>query len=93
VAVYMRQLACKDVGFKCITSYDNGTPVEHDSSTGTRLPKRTLDWISCGGGRAVGAGWSPHPLIPRIGRTETEVACMMNGTPVHRCRLQAASNV
>lgn len=85
VAVFMRQIACQQVGFECIETSDL-TPCELDPSV--KIPKRTLDWIAMGGTRAEGSGWSSKPLLPRIGRTETEVACMANGTPVHRCLLR-----
>ena len=78
------------VGYECIEFGDCEDPsIESPGTLDIRTPKRTTDWISCGGERAEGEGWSTQPILPRIGRTETEVACMMNGTPVHRCRLRA----
>jgi hypothetical protein len=94
VAVFMRQTACDQVGFECVESDTNEGEVETElesMSVGmSRIPKRTLDWISMGGERAEGRGWSNAPILPRVGRTETEVACMANGTPVHRCLLRVS---
>lgn len=81
VAVLMRHTA-QDVGFRHVN-----WPSESESlptSTAVRIPKRTLDWIALGGYRAEGEGWSTGPILPRTGRTETEVACILSGTPVHR---------
>jgi tRNA G46 methylase TrmB len=83
VAVWMRQSAIEHAGFR---SRDSGEFVTQVQGTPTR---RTLNWIANGGERAAGPGWCDKPLLPRVGRTETEIACMMNGTPVHRCILVA----
>lgn len=88
VAVYMRRMACEKVGYECVQFGDEEPPLEAPGALVTRTPKRTIDWISRGGERAEGEGWTTQPILPRIGRTETEVACMMNGTPVHRCLLR-----
>jgi tRNA G46 methylase TrmB len=85
VAVWMRQMACDEIGFQYIQS--NSEPEALSPQVRMRTPKRTLDWIAMGGERAEGKGWSTRAILPRIGRTETEVACMLNGTPVHRCLL------
>lgn len=83
VAVWMRSTACEKAGF-----------VLQDSSTfvteiaGTPL-QRTLNWVAMGGNRATGTGWSSAPILPRTGRTETEIACKLNDKPVHRCILKA----
>jgi len=91
VAVFMRQLACDRAGFACIESNVNDDKLEMKQESPIkreRIPKRTLDWISMGGERAEGRGWSTRPILPLVGRTETEVACMVNGTPVHRSLLR-----
>lgn len=85
VAVYMRETACAQIGFEYIESI---TMANEGAETHARVPKRTLDWIAMGGSRAEGNGWISTPVLPRVGRTETEVACMANGTPLHRCLLQ-----
>jgi SAM-dependent methyltransferase len=51
--------------------------------------KRTLDWVAMGGERATGVWWADVPILPERGRTETEVACILNRTPVHRCLLSS----
>ena len=52
---------------------------------------RSTEWIKMGGERAIGPGWSLTPLLPELGRTETEVACVDQGTPIHRCLLSFQS--
>lgn len=80
VAVWMRQTACDQVGF----NYRQSDTVVSSAESPT---KRTLAWIEMGGRRAIGLGWSPLPILPPTGRTETEIACILNDTPVHRCVL------
>jgi hypothetical protein len=93
VAVFMRKMACAQVGFEFVEpDIEDEFVIEPESTSKerARIPRRTLDWISMGGERAKGKGWSTRPILPRIGRTETEVACMINNTPVYRCLLRAA---
>jgi SAM-dependent methyltransferase len=84
VAVVMRKmasqerLACLSIPFPVLAP-----PLEHLQA----IPQRTHLWIQLGGERAIGPGWSSKPLLPRLGQTETEVACELQGTPVHRCVL------
>lgn len=91
VAVWMQHTACEDVGFQAVADFDVPEESNEHEVTVKRIPKRTLDWIAMGGKCAEGEGWSKIPLLPRSGWTETEVACMMNGTPVHRTLLTPAS--
>lgn len=93
VAVHMHNLAAKKVGFEVeytdqtllkIMSKSYGSP-----GVTPRVPQRTADWIAMGGQRAEGADWSVGPILHRESATETEVACALNGTPVHRCVLRA----
>lgn len=85
VAVWIRNTAIEDCQFESIVVDSVTEPTKSLSPT-----KRTLDWIAagCATQRAQGFGWTDGPVLPRRGRTETEVACMLNGTPVHRCVLQ-----
>ena len=55
------------------------------NDAGRRIPQRTALYIAMGCERAEGDGWSQEPILPRKGSTETELACQMNETPVHRC--------
>ncbi|KAL7463180.1 hypothetical protein ACHAXS_003559 [Conticribra weissflogii] len=85
VAVFMRNTAIEKCGFH---SRDASYPVVTSLDLSTaNMPKRALDYISMGGERAIGTGWSDRPLLPCGGRTETEVACMLDDKPVHRCLL------
>lgn len=84
VAVWMRDVAINQ-GFEIVRLENE---VETVQGTPTR---RTMNWIAMGGERALGPGWSSEPLLPRKGRTETEIACILNGTPVHRCMLTVRS--
>ena len=90
VAVWIRRTACDECCFRCETELEDFVSVEnHRASTRkTRPTKRSLDWIALGGEVAVGPGWSEHPLLPREAWTETEVACVMEGTPIFRCILE-----
>jgi hypothetical protein len=81
VAVWMRSTATIQAKLQALELNE-----QVESLRGTPT-KRTLNWIGMGGERASGAGWSVDPLLPRKGRTETEIACMLNDTPVHRCFL------
>jgi SAM-dependent methyltransferase len=62
--------------------------------------KRTMNWIALRESnndnddqaqyRAIGSEWSRKSLLPphpTMGRTETEVACIRNQVPIHRCLL------
>jgi SAM-dependent methyltransferase len=83
VAVYMKDLA-ENVGFQPLNA---SNPVERLDSSG-ELPKRTQKWVSLGMERAEGSIWSSNVILPKRAATETEVACMINKTPVHRCRMK-----
>jgi SAM-dependent methyltransferase len=87
VAVSMRDVAIQQVGFEIVRLENQVEAVQSGTPT-----KRTLNWIAMGGERAMGPGWSSGPLLPRKGRTETEIACILNDTPVHRCMLTVPSN-
>jgi len=84
IAVWMEKLASTEAGFETVNSRH---PVQEASCDNEVSTQRTQNWIALGGERAKGVKWSAEPLLPRRGRTETEVACMLNGTPVHRCVL------
>jgi len=99
VAVWMRNLACQTVGFIAINDIDNHdddnnivtsyTDKEIDvSSSQERIPQRTLNYVAMGGERATGRGWFQRGILHSKGATETEVACGINGTPLHRCLLK-----
>lgn len=94
VAIHMRDLACNQIGFVAIQIEKETSKAQNDTCTSlpikVRIPQRTADWIAMGGERAVGTGWCEIPILQRQGATETEVACGLNGTPVHRCLLQAS---
>jgi hypothetical protein len=83
VALWMMDTATRKCGFRALTMEH---PVEKALDS-VDAPQRTLTWIEMGGARAVGRTWSAVPILPRIGSTETEVACRLNRTPIHRCLL------
>ena len=84
VAVYMKNIATDEVGFEAIN-----VPCSVDSSSDENaITMRTEKWIAKGGERAVGSCWSREQILPSLGSTETEIACEMNGIPIHRCILQ-----
>lgn len=93
VAVTLRKEACDNLGFEFVeipelVPLPNSEEKRDSSTLPSRLPKRTEDWVAIGGERAVGLGWAKGPVLHMQGRTETEVACILNGTPVHRCLLR-----
>lgn len=85
VAVAMKKMAL-EASFECLDAMlaVMDLPGEEDES----LPQRTREYIQAGGERAWGKEWSAVPLLPRYGQTETEVACELQNTPVHRCLLR-----
>jgi SAM-dependent methyltransferase len=89
VAVLMKNIAVKEAGFQTV-DVKNHTSHLNDKKTG--LTKRTEKWIAMGGERAEGSCWSSTHILPIRGSTETETACVLNGTPVHRCVLEVPKN-
>lgn len=81
VAIWMRKAAEQKAGFAAKNASITVTEV---SGVPTQ---RTVNWIASGGQRASGHGWFDCPILPPVGRTETEIACVLNGKPVHRCVL------
>ena len=92
VAIWMRNMACNNCDFDYVTVpvgiIDEKQKTMMMTSRKIRQPQRTIDWIAMGGERASGPGWLQYPILPRSASTETEVACTLNGTPVHRCILK-----
>lgn len=85
VAVYVYNVSCLEAGFKRLLA---ANPMVEASGETTQ---RTKNWVAMGGSRAVGQVWSADPLLPSKGRTETEISCILNKTPVHRCILTAGN--
>jgi SAM-dependent methyltransferase len=83
VAVAMRNVATS-VGMTCIDAVRPVTSLDD----GERLPQRTQEWIRLGGERAIGPEWSSVSLLPARCTTETEVACELQNTPIHRCLME-----
>ena len=84
VAVLMKNMA-EDVGFQSLRVPFPVKIGEEIPYSNMRIPRRTKQWISMGGERAEGIHWSSRSLLPVKGATETEISCVINGTPVHRC--------
>ena len=84
VAVFMMNTAVQKNGFNPLM-FSHTMTTRNIRELGLNIPKRALDWQNGGGERAIGSYWSSGPLLPPMGRTETEVACMIDGKPVHRC--------
>lgn len=87
VAVHMRDIAQMEE-FHPIPAptYVDETPTTKD------LPQRTIKWINSGGDRANGKIWSSESFLPALGATETEIACTLNGTPIHRILMKPGGN-
>jgi SAM-dependent methyltransferase len=58
VAVFIRDLACREVGFRVLETNTSATRVSGAPT------QRTQDWLALGGRRAEGAGWRPVPILP-----------------------------
>ena len=80
VAVYMRDIA-ESCGFSALAV---SNPITSFDEIKARVPQRTKEYVKTGGKRALGEGWARDALLPRRGATETEVACLLETTPVHR---------
>lgn len=84
VAVHIRNVATKKVGFK-------SRHVSYPVASLVAATQRAERWVADKGERPIGEFWSSGPLLPLRGRTETEVACMLDSKPIHRCLLEACS--
>ena len=85
VAIYMNRLASNS-GFDPLPSQKNVTKI---CDTEGEISQRTQKWIALGGERAESSIWNTATVLPSIrGATETEVACLLNKTPVHRVLLR-----
>lgn len=80
VAVYMRDIA-ESGGFSALAV---SNPITSFDQIKARVPQRTKEYAETGGKRALGEGWARDAILPRRGATETEVACLLETTPVHR---------
>eukprot|EP00985_Skeletonema_marinoi_P017364 scaffold9474_cov114-Skeletonema_marinoi.AAC.18 len=78
VAVRMKNIAENRAGFKSVEFTNSVTSLD-------AVTQRAQRWVANGGDRAIGKSFSSLPLLPMVGRTETEVACSLDGKPVHRC--------
>eukprot|EP00577_Skeletonema_sp_RCC1716_P006041 CAMPEP_0113376588 /NCGR_PEP_ID=MMETSP0013_2-20120614/2708_1 /TAXON_ID=2843 ORGANISM="Skeletonema costatum, Strain 1716" /NCGR_SAMPLE_ID=MMETSP0013_2 /ASSEMBLY_ACC=CAM_ASM_000158 /LENGTH=627 /DNA_ID=CAMNT_0000258677 /DNA_START=68 /DNA_END=1951 /DNA_ORIENTATION=+ /assembly_acc=CAM_ASM_000158 len=78
VAVRMKNIAETRAGFKSVEFTNSVTALD-------AVTQRAQRWVANGGDRAIGKSFSSLPLLPMVGRTETEVACSLDGKPVHRC--------
>jgi tRNA G46 methylase TrmB len=87
VAVYMYQAAVQDANMKGVLSENPRRSMLSETT------QRTQTWLAQQGtkvDRACGPVWCDAPVLPKVCRTETEVCCTLNKTPVHRCLLTAA---
>lgn len=87
VAVTMKNMASSAANLACVPVPDPVTTARETLDHG-RTPLRTKEWIRRGGERAIGQEWSRHALLPPRAATETEVACLMHETCIHRCLLK-----
>mmetsp|Transcript_32192 Transcript_32192/g.78223 ORF Transcript_32192/g.78223 Transcript_32192/m.78223 type:complete len:142 (+) Transcript_32192:1104-1529(+) len=98
VALVLRDRA-KEVGLTLVPSLDpvvaTTSSSNEEEEQRLRIPERTVEWLKLmnmnnngedsSPERAVGPEWSRTALLPPKCATETEVACTIQGSPVHRC--------
>lgn len=85
VAVFMKELAI-EYGFEVLPARKSVNDIKHELNNPS--PQRTQKWVTLGGDRAIGKEWSSESFLTSRGATETEVACLFNGTPIHRVLLK-----
>lgn len=78
VAVRMKSIAETRAGFDSVEFANSRASLD-------AVTQRAQRWVANGGNRAIGTSFSSLPLLPKRGRTETEVACSLDDKPVHRC--------
>jgi hypothetical protein len=88
VAVKMRRMAVEEAGLECVDFGRVITELAGLHCPENALPLRSRQWILMKGDRPVGKGWLSEPCLPTRGFSETEISCMIQGTPVHRCLLR-----
>lgn len=90
------QSNCEDVALHMANTAKNAAGMVEVISSDPRMQmpaqttQRTDTWLATQRDppeRASGSFWSNSPILPRTCQTETEIACGLNGTPVHRCIL------
>ena len=84
VALHMHDTAIKYAGMAGVPSKDPRFKMPRQTT------QRTDTWLSRqdhSPKRAAGASWWNSPVLSRVCQTETEIACELNETPVHRCLL------
>jgi len=90
VAVHMKNLALKTGNFKCVQALLPVLNIDDGYQHNGRVPQRVTRWLDLTPTaleRAEGLIWSSKSLLPKIGQTETEVACKTDGSFIHRCLL------
>ena len=91
VALHMYETAIQKSGIVGILSKDPRWEMPQQTT------QRTETWLAGQTGpeiqRAKGSTWWNSPVLSTTCQTETEIACSLNGTPVHRCLLKAARAV
>jgi tRNA G46 methylase TrmB len=87
VALYMYQAAVQHANMQGVLSENPRRSMLAETT------QRTQTWLAQQGtelDRACGPVWCDTPVLPKVCQTETEIACTLNGTPVHRCLLMAS---
>jgi hypothetical protein len=94
VAIYVKALALETQTLECIRVTDHVQSIEKVYEDAGRLPQRVVKWLDSTPGteRAEGPEWLSKYFLPEIARTETEVACKIDGSVVHRCLFRCVQN-
>ena len=89
VALFMYNMAVRECGMVGVAAKDIRWKMPDE------ITQRTETWLSLQPNepeRAIGPSWWESPVLPVTCQTETEIACRLNKTPVHRCLLSTTEN-
>lgn len=92
IAIYVKNLALDTGRYMMIRCSNSIQSIEKDvySEGNYKRPLRVDEWLSSNlnAERAEGSIWSAAPLCPSFCRSETEIACEVDNTFVHRCIME-----
>ena len=93
VAIHVKALALETQRLECIPVSNYVQSIKQIYEDVGRLPQRVVKWLNSTPNteRAEGPEWLSRSCLPEIARTETEVACKISGSVIHRCLFRSCS--